>query len=147
MFFVNVEGALFRGNQWLIIERSKKEEHAGGQLSLVGGTVEQEGHSTHILERTVKREIFEEVGILVKDHIHYVRSTSFVTDKGIHVIDIVFLCEYESGEAFRKSPDEVDDLFWMSADEIISHENAPIWLKESIVEAEVLRRRKELREK
>ncbi len=72
------------------------------------------------------------------------RSTSFVTDKGIHVIDIVFLCEYESGKAFRKSPDEVDDLFWMSADEIISHKNAPIWLKDNIREAEALKRKIEL---
>lgn len=52
-FIVNVEGAIFRGNKWLIIKRSKKEEHAAGMLSLVGGKVEHEGDSADILERTV----------------------------------------------------------------------------------------------
>ena len=37
MFIVNVEGAIRKNDKWLsIIERSKKEEHAGGLLSLVG---------------------------------------------------------------------------------------------------------------
>lgn len=39
-----------------------------------------------------------------------VHSTSFVTDTGENVVDIVFLCEYESGEAFSKSPDEVEKV-------------------------------------
>lgn len=65
-FIVNVEGAIFKGNKWLIIERSQKEEHAGGMLSLVGGKVEYEGNSSDI-ERTLMREIFEEVGATVKE--------------------------------------------------------------------------------
>jgi NADH pyrophosphatase NudC (nudix superfamily) len=136
MFIVNVEGAIIKNNKWLIIERSKKEEHAGGLLSLVGGKVEIEGNSKDILERTVKREIVEEVGIEVKDNIKYVHSTSFVTDLGENVVDIVFLCEYDSGEEFAKSPDEVEDVMWMSTEEIINHPNAPIYLKESIKSAE-----------
>jgi 8-oxo-dGTP diphosphatase len=43
MFMVNVEGAIRKDDRWLIIERSKKEEHAGGLLSLVGGKVDYEG--------------------------------------------------------------------------------------------------------
>lgn len=30
MFIVNVEGAVYRDKQWLLITRSMKEEHAGG---------------------------------------------------------------------------------------------------------------------
>jgi len=97
MFIVNVEGAVRKNDKWLIIERSKKEEQAGGLLSLVGGKVEKEGNSSDILERTVKREILEEVGVNVKDRLNYVHSTSFVTDKGENVVDIVFLCEYDRG--------------------------------------------------
>lgn len=106
MFIVNVEGAIFKENKWLFIERSKKESHAGGMISLVGGKVDLEGDSIDILERTVKREIFEEVGIEIKDTVHYVQSTSFVTDKGVNVVDIVFLCEYATGEAYPNSPNE-----------------------------------------
>jgi 8-oxo-dGTP diphosphatase len=139
MFIVNVEGAIFKNDTWLIIERSKKEEHAGGMLSLVGGKTEVEGNTLDILERTVKREIYEEVDVKVKEHLNYVHSTSFVTDSGENVIDIVFLCEYESGEAIAKSPDEVESVNWMTVQQIYSHPNAPDYLKESIKRAENLK--------
>lgn len=140
MFIVNVEGAIFNDDQWLIIERSKKEEHAGGLLSLVGGKVEIEGNTSDILERTVKREIYEEVDVKVKEHIKYLHSTSFVADSGENVVDIVFLCEYESGEAIAKSPDEVEAVHWLTAKQICNHQNAPVYLKESIKRAENLKR-------
>lgn len=138
MFIINVEGAIRKNDKWLIIERSKKEEHAGGLLSLVGGKVDIEGNSTDILERTVKREIFEEVGVSVKDKIDYVHSTSFTTAKGKNVVDIVFLCEYESGEAFSKSADEVEKVFWLTTEEILSHPSSQVYVKESIRHAELL---------
>ncbi|MGE7946245.1 NUDIX hydrolase [Lysinibacillus sp. NPDC093688] len=138
MFIVNVEGAIRKNDKWLIIERSKKEEHAGGLLSLVGGKVDREGNSSDILERTVKREILEEVGVNVKDRLNYVYSTSFLTVKGENVVNIVFLCEYESGEAFSKSTDEVEAVLWLTTEEILSHRNSPIYLKESIKHAEAL---------
>ncbi|RKL64720.1 DNA mismatch repair protein MutT [Salipaludibacillus neizhouensis] len=138
MFYVNVEGAVYKEGKWLIISRSLKEGHAGGLLSLVGGTVENEGNSTKILERTLRRELFEEVGVKVKDNMDYVRNTSFKLDNGSVVIDIVFLCEFEEGEAFAKSPNEVDAVYWMSTEELVKHPQTPIWLTDSIKEAETL---------
>ncbi|MCM3443673.1 NUDIX hydrolase [Metabacillus halosaccharovorans] len=138
MFIVNVEGAIRKNDKWLIIERSKNEEHAGGLLSLVGGKVDIEGNSSDILERTVKREILEEVGVNIKDRLTYVRSTSFVTDSGENVVDIVFLCEYDSGEAFPKNPDEVEEVLWLTTKEVFDHPNSPIYLKESVIHAEEL---------
>ncbi|MBU7592861.1 NUDIX hydrolase [Metabacillus halosaccharovorans] len=138
MFIVNVEGAIRKNDKWLIIERSKNEEHAGGLLSLVGGKVDIEGNSSDILERTVKREILEEVGVNIKDRLTYVHSTSFVTDSGENVVDIVFLCEYDSGEAFPKSPVEVEEVLWLTTKEVLDHPNSPIYLKESIIHAEEL---------
>lgn len=136
MFVINVEGAIFRDGKWLIIERSSKEEHAGGLLSLVGGTVENEGFSKELLERTLKRELFEEVGITIKDEVTYVRNTSFILPDGREVLDLVFYCEMASGDPFAKSPDEVAAVYWMTAEEIFAHPNAPIWLKESIEESD-----------
>jgi len=137
MFIVNVEAAIFKEDRWLIIERSIKEEHAGGLHSLVGGKVEIEGNSEDILDRTVKREIYEEVGINIKDNLEYIHSTTFVTDLNEHVVDIVFLCEYDSGEAYTKSPNEVENVYWMNSNEIMSHSKSPIYLKESIRRAEI----------
>jgi len=139
VFIVNVEAAIYKGNRWLIIERSKKEEHAGGLLSLVGGKVELEGSSQDILERTIRREIYEEVDVTVKEYFTYVHSTSFVTDIGDNVINIVFLCDYESGKAFSKSPDEVEAVYWMTVDEINEHPKAPRYLKESVKRSEKIK--------
>lgn len=136
MFVLNVEGAVFREGKWLIIERSTQEEHAGGLLSLVGGTAENEGFSKDLLERTLKRELFEEVGITIKDEVKYVRNTSFVLPDGREVLDLVFYCEIAAGEPFAKSPDEVAAVYWMTTEEILAHPKAPIWLKESVKEAE-----------
>ena len=137
MFIVNVEGAIYKNEKWLLIKRSEKEEHAGGLLSLIGGKVENEGNSSDILERTLKREIFEEVGIQVLN-LRYVNSSSFVTDSGLHVVDIVFLCDHESGEAYAKSPDEVDGVFWMTTQHILTNSELPIYLKENIKLADKL---------
>jgi hypothetical protein len=50
-------------------------------------------------------------------------------------------CEIQSGQPFAKSPDEVGAVFWLTAAEIFNHEKAPIWLKESIKDAEAMRER------
>lgn len=132
MFIVNVEGAIYKDGKWLVITRSTKEEHAGGTLALVGGKVDIEGNTLEILERTVKRECYEEVGIRIKDAVTFVYSSSFVTEDGRHVINMVFLCEYESGTATNRSPDEVEAVHWMTHDEIMDHPLTPPWTKESI---------------
>ncbi|WP_282019532.1 NUDIX hydrolase [Planomicrobium okeanokoites] len=131
MFAVNVEGAIHRNGKWLLIRRSEKEEHAGGSLSLVGGQCDIEGFSSDILERTLEREIFEEVGCEVSG-LNYVNSSSFVTDSGVNVIDIVFICHHRTGEPFAKSADEVDEVLWMTTDEILAHEELPDYLKVNI---------------
>lgn len=131
MFAVNVEGAIHRDGQWLLIKRSEKEEHAGGTLSLVGGQCDTEGFSSDILERTLKREIFEEVGCEVS-RLQYVNSSSFVTDSGINVVDIVFLCHHHAGEPYAKSTDEVDEIFWMTTQEMLAHAELPDYLKTNI---------------
>lgn len=131
MFVVNVEGAIHRDGKWLLILRSEKEEHAGGTLSLVGGKCEMEGVSSDILERTLIREIFEEIGCEVTG-LKYVNSSSFVTESGINVIDIVFLCHHKTGEPFAKSTEEVDDVIWMTTLEILAHPELPVYLKENI---------------
>ena len=131
MFIVNVEGAIYHNEKWLLIRRSEKEEHAGGELSLVGGQVDKEGVYSDILERTLIREIAEEVGIEVTN-LRYVNSSSFVTDAGEHVVDIVFLCDHQSGEAFAKSPDEVDEVLWMTTEQIMNHQDLPVYLKDNI---------------
>jgi len=131
MFVVNVEGIIMKENRVLIGRRSIKEEHAGDQLSLIGGTVETAESSNDILENNLKREIMEETGLEV-GNFKYVNNTSFVTNSGTDVINIVFSCDWISGEAVVKDKDEVSELFWMTFDEIINHEASPFYLIDSV---------------
>ena len=135
MFIVNVEGAIRKDNRWIIIERSMKEEHAGGGLSLVGGKVEDE-NTPNILEKTLKREIAEEIGITIKDEMKYLHSITFTTDQGIIVVDVIFLCEYESGTLEVKDYDEVESIHLKSTEEVIEHPNMPDYVKGYVQMAE-----------
>ena len=54
------------------------------------------------------------------------------------MVDIVFLCDHQSGEAYAKSPDEVDSVCWMSTQEILNNDAIPSYLMENIKLAETL---------
>ncbi len=66
MFIVNTEAAIYREGRYLLCRRSEKEEHAPGGLALIGGKVEMEGVTSDILERTIAREVEEEVGLVIE---------------------------------------------------------------------------------
>lgn len=139
MFYVNVEGAVYKEDKWLIIRRGGKEEHAGGLLSLVGGTVEEIGDSMGLLESTLHRELFEEVGVKIKN-IEYLQNSSFSLDNGVSVINLVFLCELGEGEPYPKSSDEVEAIYWMTTEEVVNNLESPPWLIDSIREADLKRK-------
>lgn len=138
---VNVEGAIYRGDRWLLVRRSEQESHAAGTLALVGGKVEHDGAVEAILEATLRREIREEVGVEVAATMHYVESKSFLADDGDSVVDIVFVCAHAVGEPQALDPAEVAEVFWMTADELQRHPDAPVWTRESIRLAEQFRLR------
>ncbi|MDZ5473724.1 NUDIX domain-containing protein [Bacillus sp. 31A1R] len=135
MFIVNVEGAIYKEDKWLVIRRSTMEEHGAGELSLVGGKVDVGDPTFYILEETIKREVFEEVGIQIADELQVVFNSMFTADDGVNVVNIVMLGEHREGEAYPKSSDEVDAVFWLTEEDILNNKEASPWLKESIKKA------------
>lgn len=139
MFIVNTEAAIYRDGRYLLCQRSEKEDHAPGGLALIGGKVEMEGASSDILERTIAREVREEVGLVIEGHPRYVHSTSFVSDLGEPVVNVIFLCEQFSGEPYAVSADEVAALFWMTPEEVYEHPETADYLKDYVRKAEDVR--------
>ncbi len=135
---VNVEGAIVRDGYYLLVVRGSGETHAAGLLSLVGGKVEEAGNTTNILEDTLRREIREEIGVEVSDMI-YVQSTSFVSDDNEAVVDVIFLCRWLDGEPTILEPEEVADIRWMTANEILTNPDMPDWTQNSVRRAEKMR--------
>ena len=141
MYIINVEGAIYNKDKWLVIKRSEKEEHAPGEIAFVGGKVEGFRFTENILEENLKREIMEEVGVEIEENLHYVNSSSFVTDKGECVVDIVFLCKFKSGNPYCREKDEVEQVYWISKEEIFKNSNLTPWFRRNIDMADDLRRK------
>jgi 8-oxo-dGTP pyrophosphatase MutT (NUDIX family) len=136
-YIVNVEGAIFKDGQYLMIVRGE-EEYAPGGLTLPGGKVEGAGRADDVLEETLRREIAEEVGLEVHDEMAYVRSSAFVAE-GHPVVDVVFLCRYRSGTAVAADPGEVAAVRWAALPEAIAHPETAPWTRLSLELAEKIR--------
>ena len=138
-YIVNVEAAVVKDGKYLMIVRSAQETHAPGTLTFPGGKVENVRQQDDVLEKTLQREVMEETGITIKPEVHYVESQAFEVDDKDPVVDMVFLCRYQSGEASVNDPAEVDRVLWLTYQEILDHPKSPSWTCASIENVEKLR--------
>jgi 8-oxo-dGTP pyrophosphatase MutT (NUDIX family) len=136
-YIVNVEGAVVKDGEYLMVVRGE-QEYAPGGLNFPGGKVEGVSSLDDVLEETLRREIAEEVGLEVHREMAYVRSSAFVAE-GDPVVDVVFLCRYRAGTAVAADPDEVAAVRWMTVAEAIAHPETPPWTVLSLEMAERVR--------
>lgn len=142
-YLVNVEGVVFRGGRYLMTVRSEEEEQAPGALCFPGGKVDPGATGDGVLEATLRRELREEVGVVVAEPPIYLESNAFVADNGTPVVDAVFLCRLGDGaEPIVIATDEVLEIRWLTAEEVLSDPLAQSWTRRIIALAE--RRRREL---
>lgn len=137
---INVVGAIYKDDKWLMIKRSEKEDYAPGVIAMVGGKVENRREEYSILENTLRREAMEEVGIELSEKIIYVDSIGFISKKWGPVVDVIFLSKIEKGVPYPASPNEVAEIYWMTTKEILENENIYQWIKNSIKKADKLKK-------
>lgn len=125
-----------------MIVRGEGVKHAPGVLAFPGGRVEVEDGPNDVLESAVRREVLEETGVTVSTELEYVRSGAFALADQTAVVNILFLGDYVTGEPRIAAPDEVAEITWMTADEILAHGRAPPWLKSGVDHVEAVRRRR-----
>lgn len=118
MFYsVLINAVIAREGKILISRRSLKEHHQPGSWSIPGGKVENsKDEEFDIVERTLRKEIKEEVGIEINDNIRLIANNTFKHTKGHITLTLVFLCEYRSGEA--KAFKDTIDIAWIGSNEI-----------------------------
>lgn len=136
-YIVNVEAAINKDGKWLIIKRSDQEEVSPGMLALVGGKLEETKARAHVLEAALVREVFEEVDLTVTN-IHYLRNDAFAEGDQM-VLNMIFYCDYDGGQARCKSKSEVSQILWLTTEDILSNPDAPPWLKNGIRDADKYR--------
>ncbi|QLH35436.1 MAG: NUDIX hydrolase [Parachlamydiaceae bacterium] len=133
-FLVVVECAIEFKEKFLFIKRPKGV-HAEGLLSFPGGKVESEDgkNNNDILLQAVKREVFEEVGLNLVDPIHFLTSSYFIDSHDVKVLDVIFHCEIKNSTLeITPSRREVPEYYWLTVSEVLSHQDAPVWLKHYI---------------
>lgn len=140
LFVVNVEVAVHRDGEYLLVERAAGEEHAAGELALVVGTVEPDETGEDVFAATARREVREEVGVEV-GKIAYVTSATFETDQGMPCVNVVLLGRHVAGEGVVREPDEVAAVYWRRPDAV---DDAPHYTREYVTVAEQRRRELEL---
>lgn len=112
---VAVKAVIVKGNRALVITRSREEMENGEfegieAIDLPGGLIENDEG----VEEGLHREIMEETGLnvsiikplMISDHL----------SSGLHIVGILFLCKYKSGEV-RLGP-EHDDYYWVNTTEL-----------------------------
>lgn len=137
-YVVNVDCAVVRDGEYLLVERAAGEEHAAGLLAFPGGKVESPPGTGDALRATARRELREEVGVDVADPV-FVTSGTFEADDGTHCLNAVLYGEYAGGDAHPNAPGEVAAVYWLPPEKIQERENAPPYLLEYVDRVEDVR--------
>lgn len=123
-YVINVDGVVVRDDEYLFIERGADEEHAPGTLGFPGGTVEAPADEDEVLTTELRRELREEVDLTVGE-LEFVHSNTFELDTGSLCLNVLMLCEYTGGEARPKAEEEVEDVHWLSYEDLQAYEPVP----------------------
>lgn len=120
LHIVLVTGVIEKNGKFLIAQRSFEESHMPGWWSIPGGKVERtDSEVQNILEKTLKREIMEEVGVEIENNPKLISDSTFVKSTRDHVIWLVFHCLWKSGEV--KALDECVDVAWISPEDLYKY--------------------------
>jgi 8-oxo-dGTP diphosphatase len=122
---VAITAIIIKDGKYLITRRSQSKRLFPGMWTVPGGRMEvsdylklpkdTKHHWYNVLERTLKREVKEEVGIEI-DNIWYVTSLAMIKDDGTPSLIISCAADYVSGDIDLQE-DECDKFAWVSLEE------------------------------
>ena len=122
---VAITAIVVKDGKYLITRRSEKKRRFPGMWTVPGGKMETsdylklpkdtEHYWYNVLERTLRREVKEEVGIDI-ENIEYVTSLATVHADGSPSLVISCVADYVSGN-IKLQEDELDQYAWVSLEE------------------------------
>jgi ADP-ribose pyrophosphatase YjhB (NUDIX family) len=115
---------IVKDDRILISQRALNEKHDPLKWTIPGGKVEKTaGNVFNILEKTLKREVKEEVGLTIKDDIRLISNNTFIRTGGQHVVALIFICYWKSGVA--KPKEDTNDVKWICENDLKLYDFSP----------------------
>lgn len=122
---VAITAIVVKEGKYLVTRRSLNKKRFPGMWTVPGGKMETgdylqlpkdtEHYWYNVLERTLRREVKEEVGIDI-DNIEYVTSLATVHADGSPSLVISCMADYTGGD-FKLNPEESDNYAWISLED------------------------------
>ena len=122
---VAITAIIVKDNKYLIIKRSANKRRFPNKWTVPGGKMETKDYLAlpkdtefywyNVLERTLKREVQEEVGLEI-NNIEYITSLATVHEDGSPSLVISCVADYVSGEV-KLQLEEADDFAWVNLEE------------------------------
>lgn len=122
---IAITAIIIRNEKYLLTQRSKNKKRFPGKWTVPGGKLEindyinlpkdTEYYWYNVLEKVLRREIKEEVGINIKN-IEYVTSLSTIHSDGNPSLVVSCMADYLSGKV-KPQKDEVDAFTWATLKE------------------------------
>lgn len=122
---VAITAIIVKDGKYLITRRSANKKRFPGKWTVPGGKMETndylqlpkdtEYYWYNVLERTLKREVKEEVGVEI-NNVEYITSLATVHADGSPSLVISCLADYVSGEVTLQK-DESDAFTWVTSEE------------------------------
>lgn len=127
---VVITAIIVKDGKYLITRRSPTKKRFPGMWTIPGGKMESSDYLKlpkdtkfywyNVLERTLKREVLEESGLVI-NNIEYITSLATVHDDGSPSLVISCIADYVSGEV-RLQEGETDKFEWVTLEEAKKYE-------------------------
>ncbi|MBI3983795.1 NUDIX domain-containing protein [Candidatus Microgenomates bacterium] len=122
---VVITAIIAKGDKFLILKRSPTKKRFPNRWTVPGGKLETADYVNepkdtaeywyNVLEKTLAREVAEEVGLKIKN-VRYVTSLATVHEDGAPSLVISCLADYDSGEV-KLQPEECVESAWADLEE------------------------------
>lgn len=125
-YSVLVNAVIIKDGQILISQRSMQEKHQPGAWTIPGGKIENYDDKEEIfgiVEKTLEKEVREEVGIEISKNVHLIMNNTFRHSKGHMVLALIFMCEYLGGKAAPL--EDTSNVAWINSTQINDYQFAP----------------------